>query len=278
MRNLKEILVTCKKWDIQYLEFTAGLIIDDDFSFEPHTEEMERMSFLIHNYFPPPKEPFVMNLASNDSDIAAKSIELCKNAIDLCKNIGSPFYSVHAGFAINPEPNMLGRNMSQVERFSSDEAREIFFVNVKKLLQYSVEKGIYLLLENNVVTPFNAPDGKCDWLLLVEADEILSFISDFEGLAPGLLLDVGHLKVTARTLGFDPLQFMDKIKDVVKALHLSDNDGEGDTNRPIGNDAWFLPYIADFADLPMVIESYNLTKNQLNICLDIVIGHLVESL
>lgn len=278
MRNLREILITCKEWGIDHLEFSAGLILDDNFLFEYPTEETEGMNFLIHNYFPPPKEPFVVNLASNDSDVTDKSIELCKNAIDLCVKIGSPFYSVHAGFAINPKPHMLGRNMSQVERFSSDEAREIFFVNVKKLLNYSAEKGIYLLLENNVVSPFNAPDGKCDWLLLVEADEILSFISDFEGFAPGLLLDVGHLKVTARTLDFDPLQFMAKVKDVVRALHLSDNDGKEDNNMPFGNDAWFLPYIADFADLPMIIESYNITKNQMDICFDIVRSHLDESL
>ena len=34
---------------------------------------------LIHNYFPPPENPFVINLASDKKQILNQSIEHCKN-------------------------------------------------------------------------------------------------------------------------------------------------------------------------------------------------------
>ena len=52
----------------------------------------------IHNYFPPPKKPFVLNLASMDEAIAQKTIDHIMYAIDVCKELNCKYYSFHAGF------------------------------------------------------------------------------------------------------------------------------------------------------------------------------------
>ena len=45
------------------------------------------MNFLIHNYFPPPKKNFILNLGSTNENIRLQSVNLCKGAINLCKNL-----------------------------------------------------------------------------------------------------------------------------------------------------------------------------------------------
>ena len=40
-----------------------------------------------------------------------------------------------------------------------------------------------------------------------------------------LHLDADHLKVRARTVGFDPFVFVERFRDRIMACHLHDNDG-----------------------------------------------------
>ena len=71
----------------------------------PNVEQLDKLlslnsecNFQIHNYFPPPKEAFVFNLASEDELIFAKSFHHAHTAIDLAEKLGSKFYSFHAVF------------------------------------------------------------------------------------------------------------------------------------------------------------------------------------
>ena len=50
-------------------------------------QQKYNLNYLVHNYFPPPEEPFVLNLASTNDHIYHSSIELYKKAIDS----GNPF-------------------------------------------------------------------------------------------------------------------------------------------------------------------------------------------
>jgi sugar phosphate isomerase/epimerase len=84
-------------------------------------------------------------------------------------------------------------------------------------------------------------------------------VADVNDPAFGLLVDVGHAKVSATALGFDPVEFLESIAEHVDAFHLSDNDGSRDQNRMFGEDAWFAPLLRDFNDKTMVIEVYKLT-------------------
>ena len=45
------------------------------------------LNYLIHNYFPPPLEHFVLNLASTDKDIYEKSLSHYKRAIQLAEKL-----------------------------------------------------------------------------------------------------------------------------------------------------------------------------------------------
>ena len=74
----------------------------------------------------------------------------------------------------------------------------------------------------------------------------------------GLLLDVAHARVSANALGFDPGDFVQRLKPYIGALHLSDNDGQEDQNLPIRDDSWFWPHLRGLGGLDAVIEVYEI--------------------
>ena len=69
------------------------------------------LNYQVHNYFPPSKKSFVLNLASMDDEICGQSIQLCKRAIRLSKKLGGMRYGVHAGFLIDIKPQEGGKKI-----------------------------------------------------------------------------------------------------------------------------------------------------------------------
>jgi sugar phosphate isomerase/epimerase len=228
----------------------------------------KKLRFLVHNYFPSPAIPFVLNLASTDPDIHRQSVNLCQHAIDLCSRLGSPFYSVHAGFALNLRPEDLGNpaiqgNLAAGQSIPRDTAYEIFVTTVKSLALYAAARNVGLLVENNVVARENIADDGTFPLLLADVDEIRGFFSDIADPAVGLLLDTGHAKVSAATLGITPERYLEELAPFIACLHLSDNNGLRDTNSAFTGDAWFAPYLEGLGSLPMVIEVYKLSLDEM---------------
>ena len=103
--NVSKVLDEYQKGDIENVEL--GSVHS---SFDIRILKKYDFNFLIHNYFPPPKNPFNLNLSSQNSVIRLKSIQLAKNAIDLCRKINSPIYTFHAGFTTDPKK--LGKSIA----------------------------------------------------------------------------------------------------------------------------------------------------------------------
>ena len=55
-------------------------------------------SFLVHNYFPSPRTPFVLNIASAKNIEKQRARRLVERALAICEQIKSPLYGVHAGY------------------------------------------------------------------------------------------------------------------------------------------------------------------------------------
>lgn len=228
----------------------------------------ENLRLLVHNYFPPPSVPFVLNLASTDPEVHRSSIELCRYAIRLCGEIGAPFYSVHAGFALHLNHLDLGNpraqgHISEQERIPRERAYETFLATIRKLSSFADDENVELLVENNVVAVENIARDGANPLLLSDPDEIRTFFNDLSLPNVGLLLDTGHAKVSAATLGISPERYLEELAPLIRCLHLSDNDGRRDTNLPITAEAWFAPFLAKLATVPMVIEAYRISMEKI---------------
>ena len=210
---------------------------------------------MLHNYFPPPADPFVLNLASEDPETAARSRQMVTDALDLSAEIGASHYAVHSGYCFDPSVTSLGRPLVGSARFDREAAFGRLLANVTELARYATERGVRLMIENHVLAKFNLENSGDNPLLLAEPREILEFF-DAMDVDLSLLLDVGHLKVSAMTLGFDLDQGMRALLPLAEGFHLSENSGMTDDHKSFDESVWFLPYLKGRDDF-MTVEIHS---------------------
>jgi sugar phosphate isomerase/epimerase len=217
------------------------------------------INFIAHNYFLKPANPVILNLASPNPKILQRSREYVLKSIDFCHKAGIRFYTIHAGFRIDPDLNLNFDKEGSVPAY--DKSFDIFVESVKKVNDYAERKGIRIGIENNVLSQANLVGGENKLLLLCEAEEFEELWNRIPSDNLGMLLDLGHLKVTARSLGFDRYKFIEKVKNKVFALHIHDNNETIDEHKMLGRESWCFDIIRqpEFADSPIVLESLKLT-------------------
>lgn len=210
-------------------------------------------SFLVHNYFPPPEESFVLNLASPDTDTRARSIEMVCNAMKLASEIGAQFYSVHTGFVSDPV-GFDGHSFTFAQASSADrrDADLRFRESIAQILSRTNDLRIPLLVENNVFT-----DRLAGKLLYATASEFVDFFDAMDTERVKLLLDTGHLNVTATTYNFDPAGYVHRLCPHIAGIHLHSNDGSADLHQPVSESGWIVDVLRtnELSAVPIVIES-----------------------
>ena len=220
----------------------------------------KEISFQIHNYFPPPRDPFVFNLASQDKLITQRSIKHVKNALEYCKKLNASHYSFHAGFLCDIKVSELGKKIKKKKLYDRKKSISIFLKRIKKLSILAKKNKITLLVENNVLSLKNKTEFRGNPLLMCDPEETLKIAKQFPTNVK-LLIDVAHLKVSAKTLRFDPQMMFRKCKEYIGGYHLSDNDGKSDSNSVFTNKAWFWKYLNKDLDY-FSVEVYNLDKKK----------------
>lgn len=232
------------------VELGAGVDPEPDW-IDIAREGTERL--LLHNYFPPPAESFVLNLASADSGVRERSTALARDAIGFCRELDIPFYSVHAGFIT--EPTGFGTTSFEFPAPTSEEsaerAMERFETEVVELTAYAHRNDVSLLIENNV-----CPVDLKGKLLLQTTREGVEFFGH-PRISARLLLDTGHLNVSARTFEFSPMEFVDRLAPHIRAIHLHGNSGLADEHLPVTEGGWEMDLLRrdEFAEVPVVVES-----------------------
>lgn len=237
------------KAGINAIEFSAGKPTKQTLS--KLAELNSSSDLMIHNYFPPPHTPFVLNLASKDDLIVKKSLEFFQNAIKISSALSAKYYGIHSGFLSDVSVKEIGGVIDASVTISRDEGMEIFVANVNALAKFANEYEVKLLVENNVLSYKNFIHNRKNTLLLADPGDIKNFFHEVNKDVK-LLLDVGHLKVSSNTLGFDLNQAISDTEQWVNGYHLSENLGESDDHMNFGSDAWFFPYLnksVDFATL-----------------------------
>lgn len=228
------------KRNITNIELSGGIAKDNQ---EKEILDLtSNCSFQVHNYYPPPKNPFVLNLASFNEDIGRLSFEHIIRAIDLSEKLGCKFYSFHAGFLIDPDVNDLGKQFSKTRLNDRDSAKKIFSDKVNQISRYAKKKGIMILLENNVLSFANLDRFGTNPFLMTDHLETIELMNSTDGNV-GLLVDVAHLKVSSNIEGFCKYEYLESTRDFTFAYHLSDNDGKSDTNEAVTTNSWFWPFV-----------------------------------
>jgi len=228
----------------------------------------KKINFQIHNYFPPPKKAFVLNLASEDSVISKMTIEHIEKAIECCQKLNSKYYSFHAGFLCDIKINELGKKVEKKILQDREKSIDLFLERVLKISNKAKEAGIKIMIENNVLSKNNQVEFQGNPLLMCDSKECIKIINNTPDNVK-LLLDVAHLKVSSNSLNFDPIEFLKECNNIIGGYHFSDNNGTSDSNDPFSEDSWFWNYIKPNLDY-YSIEVYNQTNEKIKLLKDMV--------
>jgi sugar phosphate isomerase/epimerase len=199
-------------------------------SFEDDLLELKdkhNLNYRCHNYFPPPKNPFVLNLASLNDETFNKSFDHLFRAIDLSKRLGAKKYGFHAGFFIDIKLNEIGKKLSIEDLFDKDKAIERF-CNAYNVVKKKTNNPD-LFIENNVFSKSNYDTFKGNNPFMMTSFKDYEYLK--QKIDFNLLLDVAHLKVSANSLSLNWHEEFEKMIDVSNYIHISDNDGFHDQNK-----------------------------------------------
>lgn len=212
-----------------------------------------KLNFLCHNYFPPPKESFVINLASLNDVIYDKSIRHIKSAISLSKKLGATRFGFHAGFYFDPKVHELGKKISASKINNKTEVIKRFKEAYLELISF--ESDINLYLENNVLSHENYRNFRCNPNMLTNTEDYNELKTEFNFK---LLLDVAHLKVTCKTLGLNFENELMKLIGESDYIHISDNNGFHDSNNSLNENSELLNILKkqDLMEKDITIEVY----------------------
>ncbi len=218
----------------QHIELSGGTIFYDNYVEDLlNLKEKYTLTYLIHNYFPPPKTEFVLNLASLDDAIFNMSIRQLERALKLACRLGVKKLGFHAGFYLEIGLNEIGGTLLSEQMNDKRKAYERFCHGYNVIKQQA--SGIELYIENNVISQENYFKFGSENPLMLTAPEDFRELS--RDLNFKLLLDIAHLNVSSKALGFDFISELTQLAKKTDYFHLSDNDGFRDQNKAIDRES-----------------------------------------
>ena len=194
---------------------------------------------LAHNYFYPHNETLVVNLSDPDPVKRRISLDYAVAMIDYCAHNNIAAYSIHAGFACSFSLDHFSRRIALLPPIPLQDAYDFFVANLRILAEQAARHKIALLFENNVLTHENLLEGSNRHLLCVTSEDILYVLNRVGREDVQVLLDLGHLKVSAATLGLSAMDEARRLARFVGQVHIHDNDGEEDLHGPASRQSWF---------------------------------------
>jgi sugar phosphate isomerase/epimerase len=216
------------------------------------------LNYRCHNYFPPPKKPFVLNLASLNDETFQMSFNHLQKVVALSNRLGADKFAFHAGFFIDIKLNEIGKKLSRDKLFDQNEAVERFCSAYRTIKERA--EGVSLFIENNVYSRTNAETyGNENPFMMTNFSEYQSLR---EKIDFNLLLDVAHLKVSTKTLGLNWESEFENMINESNYIHISDNDGFHDLNNQLTKSSSLISMLknSDTKNKDFTLEIYDNMK------------------
>ncbi len=244
---------------MERVELSGGL--DYEENVEDRMRELSQeigIQLQLHNYSPPPKKSFVLNLASLHEETHRESLQHVIKSLEITKSMNLGKYAVHAGFYMPILTSELGKMIKKRDLFDREQCMSVFVDVIRSLYQ---QYGPSLYVENNVISTQNFEQYGENPLMLTCAREYFELKEAIPELQ--LLLDLAHLKVSCRTLGLTFEEEVSLLIDETDYLHLSGNDGLTDSNMGIekASDIYNVLADADLTGRTITLEVYSGTED-----------------
>ena len=220
-------------------------------------KKKHNLDFLVHNYFPPKRKEFIINLGSGNPEILKDSLDFVEASIELSRRLQKKSYSVHCGYFYDVRPIMLeDGTFKKIENTKNSKAA--FYKTVENIMLELVDDDFTLAIEN--LCPRSSTDL---YSMINSADDIieyLEFSKKWKNL--GLLLDLSHLNRSSGVLGFDLMKVLNEIfykyPEKVFEIHLSGGSSFMDSHKVSNENSWHIQYLMSkmpfLNKIPIVFE------------------------
>lgn len=271
-RRIGDAVKTLAEAGFQLIELSGGTEYYSNFEADLlDLKEAYSLSYLCHNYFPPPEDPFVVNLASQNNSIYEKSLQHLQKNVRISEKLGADRVSFHAGFFIDIGSAEIGRKLSPSAFSDREPALSRFCQGYSELVQQS---NLPIYIENNVYSWQNRQIfGSNSPFMLVDFEDFMELKGriDFH-----FLLDIGHLQVSCHSLNLNFVEQLSHLFPRADYLHLSDNDTFHDAHQSISLKGPLFEQLQDFSftnkvitleicdDLKGLQHSYDLVSGLMN--------------
>lgn len=228
--TISEVLEECVKCGIHNIELSGGTVYYDSIMDDlRHWKEQGCLNYACHAYFPPPAKDFVVNLASCNDQIYQQSLQHYFDCIEYMAALDCHVLSLHAGFLVEVGVEQIGKAITADVVYDKKEAIERFCNAYETIAAKAEQNHIQVYLENNVLGEENYKRfNNNNYFLMTDYNSIMEMKNQLQF---NLLLDLGHLFVSCHTLGLDYDREIRKLKEHVKWLHLSENNGIMDQHK-----------------------------------------------
>jgi len=211
-------------------------------------------NFTVHAFFPPsPDIKVFLNFGSSDHILLKKYINYSKGALEFCRKIDALIYSVHAGYDSEVD---LGANRLS-DKISNDVK---VFENTKnsllELTDYAARYGLRVAVENH--------SSQDRYMFFSDPKDLLDLLNAVNAKNLGLLIDVAHLNIASRKLGFDFKKSLESVKDKVFEFHIHYNQGDCDEHRPLPEQSYVNLVPKDISkDTIFTLEGKDWSKDEI---------------
>ena len=251
--KISNVLPLCKKENISMVELGSNHVYEKNFK---KIIKKYNFNFIVHNYFPIPKNSFVINIASQNKKIRNLSINHIKKAILFCKSINSKLYTFHPGFISDPiSANNSKKNYdfiwsNKTQKSNYNIAFNLMLEALKKIVAFAKKNNVKIAIETE------GSFEKKNFLLMQTPKEYKKLFLHFKPRDLGINLNIGHLNLASRAFKFSKTKFINLIKPYVLALELSHNNGLLDQHLPLKKKSWYWNIIKD----PFFSKAYKILE------------------
>ncbi len=236
--------------------------------FEKNLNYIKKYNFnyIVHNYFPVPKKPIVVNISSLDENIRKLSIEHVKKSIIFCNNLNARLYTFHPGFVIDPIKASSNKNSydfiwesKKINKNLINKTKLHFFNSLDKIIKFAKRYNVNIAIETE------GSYYKNELLIMQKPEEYEEIFTKYSNNDLGINLNIGHLNLSSKFYKFDKFEFIDYIKKYIVAIELSHNNGFEDQHLPLKSNAWYWKLIQDkrFRKIIKILEFRNTNVKKL---------------
>lgn len=231
--SLNQFIKKIVELSINNIELSAVNLASKDFEgYLLNLKKDHNLNLLLHNYYLIERSNIVLNTA--DQSKKKLLIDYFKRAIDLSIKIGAKKYAIHSGFLFKIDSFSDLNNYKKLKKIEKNEGLDTM-LEINSKLRSFVGSNLKIYFENNVISKknFELFNNTCPFILCESSDLQFLLKNDIN-----ILTDIGHLKVSSKTLNFKYLDELNKFLSCSDYLHISDNDSFSDQGLNINKDLW----------------------------------------